>query len=118
MLIIRKEQLEVLSASMVDKFIDSTAVHLRTIFPDQTDTMQDADLKKIIKAGILQAKQFDITIEEEVLRYLELMVTFGPDFINSPDYSWARQILEQDIVGTAKILLLNEYIDANMGDPL
>ncbi len=115
MLIIRKEQMDVLSNYMLERFVDSALVHLRTAFSDKTKDFTETHLRAVIHTGIEKASKYDITIEEDVLRYLEYMLTYGADFDTNPATSWARNILRmQDIDGSTKILLLNGYIQTSL----
>lgn len=115
MLIIRNEQMEALSEYMVEYFVDEALLHLRTSFSEQTKDVTDADLRAMIHTGIDNAGAYDITIEEDVMRYLELMITYGADFDTNPDTAWAEEILnKEDSRGTEKIMLIDQYIASNL----
>ncbi len=115
MLIIRNEQMDVLSEYMVEHFVHEASLHLRKLFPDQIKDVPDAELRPLIYTGIKNSGEYDITIEEDVLRYLEFMITYGADFDSNPDTSWAEEILnKEDVRGTEKIRLLDRYIASNL----
>jgi len=115
MLIIRNEQMDVLSDYMVEQFVNEALLHLRRSFPDQIKDVPDAGLRSMIYTGIKNAGEYNITIEEDVLRYLEFMITYGADFDINPDTSWAGEILNQeDARGTEKIQLIDKYIESNL----
>lgn len=115
MLIIRKEQMEVLSRYMVEQFVDRAAAHLRSSFIEQTKALTDDDIRALINSGIEKAEGFDLTIEEDVTRYLELMIIYGKDFDSDPGISWAGEILNaQDLSGAEKIERLDNYIKFNL----
>jgi hypothetical protein len=115
MLIIRKEQMDVLSNYMLERFVDSASVLLRAAFCDKTKDFTETELRAVIHTGIEKASKYGITIEEDVLRYLEYMLTFGTDFDTNPVTSWARNILRmQNVDSSAKILLLNGYIQTSL----
>jgi len=115
MLIIRNEQMDVLSEYMVEQFVNEALLHLRTSFPEQIKDVPDTDLRSMIYTGINNAGEYNITIEEDVLRYLEFMITYGADFDINPDTSWADEILnKEDARGTEKIQLIDKYIESNL----
>lgn len=115
MLIIRNEQMDVLSEYMVEQFVNEALLHLRTSFPDQIEDVPDADLRSMVYTGIKNAGEYNITIEEDVLRYLEFMITYGADFDINRDTLWAGEILNQeDAKGTEKIQLIDKYIESNL----
>jgi hypothetical protein len=115
MLVIRNEQMDVLSEYMVEQFVNDALLHLRTTFPEQIKDMPVADLRSMIYTGIKNAGEYNITMEEDVLRYLELMITYGADFDMNPDTSWAEEILnKEDARGTEKIQLMDKYIASNL----
>jgi len=110
MVIIRKEQMEVLSKNMVDQFIDRAGAHLQRTFPEQIKNMAETDLREMIHAGIVKAESYDITDEVDVERFLECMVRFGFDFDNHPQTSWAGQILQdKSLSGTEKMNQIDDY---------
>ena len=115
MLIIRNEQMEVLSEYMVEQFVNEAMLHLRTSFPEPIKHVPDADLRSMIYTGIKNAGEYNITIEEDVLRYLEFMIIYGADFDINPDTPWAEEILnKEDARGTEKIQLIDKYIESNL----
>lgn len=115
MLIIRDEQMKALSEYMVEQFVDAALLHLRTTFPEQIKDVTDDGLRDTIYTGIDNAREYNITIEEDVLRYLELMTTYGADFDTNPETSWAEEILnKEDARGAEKIKLIDKYIESNL----
>lgn len=110
MVIIRKEQMEVLSKNMVNQFVDNTLIHLRTIFPDQTQDMTDQQLRDMIQAGINEAESYEITDEVDVERFLECIVRYGRDYDTDPKTSWAGEILrDESLTGMEKMNQINDY---------
>lgn len=110
MLIIRKEQWDVLSKYMVDQFVDRALAYLQRAFPEQTKDIPEQELRSIIRAGIDKAESYGITDEVDVERFLECMVRYGSDFDTDPETSWAGQILhDESLTGTEKMNQIDDY---------
>lgn len=115
MFVIRKAQMKALSRYMVEQFVDTSLVHLKTNFPEQTKEIQDGNLRSMINSGIEKAARYNVTIEEDVLRYLEYMLSYGTDFDTDPATLWAGEILRsQDIDGPEKIVRLDDYMKTKL----
>ena len=104
MLKIRPEQMEEMSEYMLRQFEDRMVIHLRSAFPDQTKEMTEPDLRAMIQAGIDRANGYDITDENDVIRFLEYLCQYGPDFGESSETSWANRFLgDENLSGTTKM---------------
>jgi hypothetical protein len=114
MLIIRKEQMEVFSRYMLEQFTDRAIKEIKENFDTLTIDISDTDLRAMINAGITKAKSYGITYEKDVMQYLKYIICFGPDFDANSEFSGIHDILKDDVDGTMKILLVNEYIESNM----
>jgi len=102
MLTITNKQIEAFSAIMMDSFIKKAINHLRQKFSLTTSLMTDESLHEIITEGIQKAAGYKIIEREDVLPFIEYMVSLGKDF--DVFYSWARKILRtRNIVGSEKI---------------
>ena len=93
MLVIRKEQMEVLSHYVLKGFEDRMVEHLNEFFPDQCETLGEPDVREAVQYGIDRAGSYGITSERDVCKYLNLMFTFGRDFDVDPRLPWAAAIL-------------------------
>ncbi len=110
MLIIRKEQLDVLSQYMLKQFYDETEKHLKKRYPEQTKEMSDEQLRELIVEGVEEAEGYDITDENDVKRYLEYLIEYGRDFGKSSETIWAGQFLNnKDLTGTEKMNEIDDY---------
>lgn len=110
MFVIRKEQMEVFSKQMVTNFIERMEKHLREIYPDKTNVMNNKQLHQMIQDGIAKAAKYEIKIEGDVRQYLECMIIYGSDFDMSSNCKWASEILEnKTISGTMKVRRLVKY---------
>jgi hypothetical protein len=110
--------MEILSQYMVEQFVNRAVIHLRTAFPGQIKEVSDTYLRGKIHSGIDKARQYNINFEEDVLRYLEYIIEYGTDFDINPDFSWAGKILMDDIDGSAKIALLDEYVRSELKEEI
>ncbi len=99
MLLIRKEQMDVLRANMLKQFENLMVSHLKKYFPKKCEVLEEDGLRKTIRYGIEQAKLYGIVIESDVSLYLNLMFTFGKDFDKSESYPWAPEILKNEDFG-------------------
>lgn len=109
MLIIRKEQMAVLSQYMRRQFEHRLMMHLRTAFPERLQDIPEAELLAMIQGGIDKAAAYGVELEDDVERYVEYMVPYGSDFDTNPQTAWAGEILRTEhLDGSAKIASLDE----------
>ena len=110
MLIIRKEQLDVLSENILKQFFGSMEQHLKKRYSEQMKEMDDEQLREFVVQGVEEAKEYDITDENDVKRFLEYLVQYGRDFGESLDTKWANQFLHNnDLTGTEKMNEIDDY---------
>jgi len=111
MLIIRKEQIEALGKYMLKNYIERSLATVEARFPEQTSHMDRSELREMIHGCIQKAKQFQINMETDVGQFLKYNIIYGIDFYEKPEFTQAMDILNEDIDGTAKMILLSEYMD-------
>jgi hypothetical protein len=110
MLKIRETQMKTLSEYTLRQFENRMAVYLRTTFPKQTKDLPEAELRVMIHTGIAQAAQYNVTIEDDVRRYLEYLTMYSVDFATNPQSAWAGEILcTQNLSGGEKMDRIDEY---------
>jgi hypothetical protein len=90
MLIIRHEQMRVLSFALFERWM---APHLHQHFPEECARIGDGLLRDLIARGIAKARVYGFTSEPDICRYIDLMVVLGPDFDADPRFPWAADIL-------------------------
>ncbi len=95
MLTIRKEQMDVLSASMRPSLVDPLAAHLRRFFPGQCEILGDASLRKTVALGLENAAGYGLLSEREVFLYLSVMFMLGSFFDADLQLPWAGPILHR-----------------------
>lgn len=108
MLIIRKEQWEEFSRYMGDQFVDELMKYLLRKFPQKTE----GELSLLIQGGIGTAQKYGITLEADVVRFLECMLTYGPRFDTDADTAWAGEILNNpELLGREKAKRLLQHLE-------
>lgn len=104
MLRIRKEQNDALAEYMLSEFVKRVMVHLRAEYPQETQPMNDEELRDFVEDGIQKAEGYNIELEDDVQEFIEFMVVYGPKFDNDPKFRWAKQILDNnDLDGSEKM---------------
>jgi hypothetical protein len=112
MLVIREEQMKVLSRYMVDQFQNDAGKYLRRKFPEKTAGMPEGELRGLIQTGIENAQKYGIAVEADVVRYLECMMTYGIAFDSDAATPWAGKILnDPGLLGRAKAKRLLEHLE-------
>ena len=91
MLRIREEQMKILDANMMERFIEKMTAHLRSVFPEKTDEKDNQELRDWIEKGIEKAATFEITEEREVALFIDLMTGMGAGF--EKQKPWIEKIL-------------------------
>jgi len=94
MLVIRREQMEILSACMLKGFEDRIVGYLAKRFPDACAAKDEPAPRESLRKGIEHASRHGITTEYDVARYIELMYCLSEDFETSPETFWVSAILE------------------------
>jgi hypothetical protein len=103
--------MEVFSAYMLNSFIEKAKTHLKQKFPVSTRFITEESLHKLITSGIEKAAMYNIIERDDVLPFLEYMISLGKDFDIDPNHNWALKILKiRNLDGPEKIARL---IDIN-----
>lgn len=109
MLVIRHEQVEVLSAGILKGFEDRMVGYLAKRFSDSCAAKGEQAVRETIRKGIERARSYEITTEYDIARYIILMHLFSEDFDTSPATPWAAEILANaNLSSFAKMNLLWE----------
>jgi hypothetical protein len=112
MLIIRREQWDALSRYMVDRFEDDVVKYLQRKFQQKTEGLPEGDLRLLIQAGIKNAQRYGITIEADVVGYIECMMTYGVGFDTDAATAWAGEILnDAELPGREKAKRLIQHLE-------
>ncbi|HEY3442957.1 MAG TPA: hypothetical protein VGK29_19510 [Paludibaculum sp.] len=90
MLMIRKAQMYTLGLESRRDFARRAAAHLCASIAECAAMPAD-DLRKFVDDGIARAERYGIESEQEVCKFLNLQVVFGPGF--DTELAWARKTL-------------------------
>jgi hypothetical protein len=93
MLLIRREQLDVLRASALRTFEAEMLRHLAEFSPPLFKAAGEEQVLKAVRLGMQQAAGYGLDLRGPVRLYLELMLLFGSRFDTDPQYPWAAEIL-------------------------
>jgi hypothetical protein len=101
MLVIRPEQMKVLSLELQERFGARLAKYLRRAYAKYVGTWSDEQLYGYIDRATADARDYGVMVERDVVRYIGYAVTYGREFHLKP---WAAEILEMPkINGTQKM---------------
>ena len=110
MLIIRREQMNVMSEYMLHAFVSKMMIHLRSNYPDIIQNANDGAIRDFIKACVERANSFNIRAADNIQIFLQLTTLYGSEFFEMPGYEWAKAILEDEKIDeTEKMNRINEY---------
>jgi hypothetical protein len=98
MLTIRKEQMAVFATLGQKAFEDRMLVHLKKVFPEQSQTLGEPKLRETIQYGTQRAAAYKIISECDVCKYTDLMIFYGRDFDKDPNLPWAQTILQNKAI--------------------
>lgn len=93
MLIIKKSQLEQLSAHLRDRYVRTMIAHVKTEFPDRHAIFGDDRVRELIESGIGKGERFGLASEQDVGALIHFMFLTEPDFDLRPDFQWAVDAL-------------------------
>jgi len=115
MFVIRREQTEAFRPAMMKSFECRVYAHLLRVFPEDCQVLGEEACRIRIRKGIQAAGEYGITIEYDVVRYIDLMFFMCEDFDKSPDVPWAARILGlKDLHPTEKVDRLYERLNQEM----
>ena len=93
MLTIRKAQIQALGRVVMQEFEKDMLQHLEQFFPDESSAMGDKALRELIRHAIARAKDYGLTSERDLCKYLNLTMVYGRDFDTDPELEWMRGFL-------------------------
>jgi hypothetical protein len=121
MLVIRKEQIEVMEGAASGSFEENLVTHMKTVARRHTDVIGDDGARAIVKNGIDRAQVYGLTKRGPVRFFVEMIFLFGSEFDTDPLLPWASGVLTNpsihDQMERADILheAMTEYVDRVAG---
>jgi hypothetical protein len=94
MLVIRKEQIEVLKQVPLAVFKQKMVALLREDFPRDCEILGDEQIRKVLELGIGRAKGYGFDTRGDVCDYIVLMFKLGSFFDEDPLLPWAAELLK------------------------
>ena len=93
MLVIRKEQIDILQEGVLSAFEDEMVAHLAEFSPPLYKVLKEDQTRVAVRFGFDKADRYGFTLRGPIRLYLEMMLLFGSHFDTDPQYPWAREIL-------------------------
>jgi hypothetical protein len=90
MLTIRNAQLKAFGPDLERAFMARAVRHLGEAFSDKCAALGPGDVSRSVESGMRKARGYGLESEVDILRYLNLMYTFGFEFDVLP---WAKGVL-------------------------
>lgn len=104
---IRDDQMRILTQSMLVRFQDLLAAHLRRRFPAADFVKDPEQLEAFVEQGVRLARRFGVVSQFDMRRFLEFRAEYGADFHKLP---WAAKILNDSILsGCGKMEQIDAY---------
>ncbi|MDI1451257.1 hypothetical protein [Polyangium sp. 6x1] len=94
MLRILREQVDALRQAELEEYRGRVLAQIREIFPTQWSTLGEEGCASLVDRGLGRAARLGCKSEQDVFRYVSLMLVLGPDFEEDPALPWVREILE------------------------
>ena len=91
MLQIREDQLDVLMPPRAD-FVAQTCAHVAAIWRSECARLGPKALEQRVRTAIVRARRYGFDRKGPARRFVELVITFGPELEQLP---WAREHLTQ-----------------------
>jgi hypothetical protein len=93
MLVIRKEQMNVLRGASDSALVPEMLAHVRAYFPDKTANQDDTALTVQVKGAIKQARRYSLHTKRDLFRFVNLTMMYGLDWEASEDRRWMHDCL-------------------------
>jgi hypothetical protein len=93
MLIIRKEQMKAFEDVSEQNFENELIKHISDYFPIHWRMAGEEALRRVVRLGIVQAKQYGVLGEREIYLYVSLMLYLGSHFHTDPLIPWTARYL-------------------------
>ncbi len=114
MLVIRDEQLQMLSEARRTAFALRMVEHLRRVFSEWAERQTSETLLAFVQHGMARASSYGFEVELDVARYLHVMHDLGESFDRSPDYPWAPVLLTSSLPPGRKMDRLRDAAEYQM----
>lgn len=93
MMVIYKQQLEALEQIEILDFENRMITYLRQKHHERIELLDKADYRTFVQKSIKKARMYGVEIEDEVRRFIEIMIDLGENFDMDLSIEWAHEIL-------------------------
>ena len=112
MLVIRREQMDVLNERLMQNYVRRLAATLIRRRPEKFPA-GERDAIAFVERNIPVALDYGITAEYHVALFMAFLIAHGEDFASRPKYQWAVDILrDPEGTGNDRMQRLNAWLRA------
>jgi hypothetical protein len=116
MLIIRKEQLAVMSSALEALFVSRVVAHLQRALPQVSNEMGDDAVRESVVRGMGKARGYGIFTESDAVRFVDFTYALSFDF--DTEQEWAHKILTDTLVpAEMRLDMIDEYLNSLTAEP-
>ncbi len=96
-----------MDAHMMRIYVERVMRKIKLTFPERYELEGEDKIRQLVQAGILKADGYSITEDDDVERFILVLVQYGLDFEKMPEMTECREILEEkDLPGDAKVCMI------------
>lgn len=115
MLVIRREQLQVLQEEAWNSFLREIVARARTEMPEHLDGKSDGDLFEVLRAAMTNVRSRGFIRTADIVRYGMFVLRLGADPAN--DAELAPVLKNSRLFGAAKLDALEQTLSMRHGLP-
>jgi len=110
--IVRNAQMEALLAMERQKFLDETVALLRNDHSDLLEEIPAEEVRGQVAALMERAEKLGFHLYADVVQFIILSLSLGPDFESLPEYSEVRDLLhESDIDPSIRLTRVRHFLE-------
>jgi hypothetical protein len=98
MMVLRDSQMNLLSKTAYDFFVESAVDHIAAFAPDTYTTIGRERVRASVEYGMAKATCLGFTSKGSTLFLLECMYSFGSEFDTDPTLAWASEALNDTTI--------------------
>jgi hypothetical protein len=95
---LRKEHLTAFETHVVNLFFSRVSAHLKAVWPDECAELGEPGLAELARNGIQRGAALGLSVEHDLVRYLDLYFILGNNFEANPLAAWTRTILSDRLL--------------------
>ena len=93
MLVIRQEQIDILTKGTDDEWVNFLVEHVKSEDPDLANKYTDDELRRMVKSGIERSEGHGLTCAEVQSAFVSIMFKIAPNFDEQPEI---KAVLEDE----------------------